>query len=114
MSVLFHSGTPVPWLSWKEWESVKRGFFANDPTLLKVALDHVRFCLNGNQAEVSVWKARGKVPTAVEATSNFMERLLHERLEHSTFYFENFTRLEHESRLMYGIALIRFDIYDSL
>ncbi|KAI9352693.1 Las1-like-domain-containing protein [Obelidium mucronatum] len=74
----------VPWATHSEWEQTYHWLYAH-------RIEGVR--------RVRGWASRGKVPQAVDATAMFVEIWLRDR---------SGTLSEHELRLMYSIAFVRF------
>ena len=58
----------VPWRDWDEWELVRAGFCGHDSVARNAAM-----------AAVEMWRARGKVPHAVDITAQLMEVRMHDR-----------------------------------
>ncbi|ORY48242.1 Las1-domain-containing protein [Rhizoclosmatium globosum] len=77
-------GRVVPWASHSEWEQTYHWLYAHQ-------IEGVR--------RVRGWASRGKVPHAVDATAMFVEIWLRDRSGLVS---------EHELRLMYSIAFVRF------
>ena len=57
----------VPWRDWHEWEGVRLGLTGSDPSALRASL-----------ARVAVWRRRGRVPHAADATAALLEARLHD------------------------------------
>ncbi|KAJ3011169.1 UNVERIFIED_CONTAM: Ribosomal biogenesis protein las1l [Siphonaria sp. JEL0065] len=74
----------VPWASHTEWEQTYHWLYSHQ-------IEGVR--------RVRGWSSRGKVPQAVDSTAMFVEIWLRDR---------SGTCSEHELRLMYSIAFVRF------
>lgn len=55
----------VPWLDAEEWRSVRRALYSNKVDEIKLGI-----------LKAKIWLGRGKVPTAVESTVNFLEIIL--------------------------------------
>ena len=55
----------VPWRDWHEWEGVRLGLTGSDPSALRASL-----------ARVAVWRRRGRVPHAADATAALLEARL--------------------------------------
>ena len=57
----------MPWRDWHEWEGVRLGLTGSDPSALRASL-----------ARVAVWRRRGRVPHAADATAALLEARLHD------------------------------------
>ena len=51
----------VPWVDWHEWRRVQAQLFSDSPSEAQAAL-----------TRVGVWRARGNVPAAVDATASLV------------------------------------------
>jgi ribosomal biogenesis protein LAS1 len=52
----------VPWADWAEWHAVREGLWSADATQLTAAL-----------TRVETWRARGRVPLAVDMTACLLD-----------------------------------------
>ncbi|GLT89265.1 hypothetical protein SLE2022_072540 [Rubroshorea leprosula] len=52
----------VPWLSWDEWEDVRKSLFSTSP-------DKIAFALN----RISTWRSRGCLPVVIDVTASIIE-----------------------------------------
>lgn len=55
----------VPWLSAEEWKSTRISLYSNEVEEIRLGI-----------LQAKIWMERGKVPTAVESTVNFLEIIL--------------------------------------
>ena len=58
----------VPWLSSEDWRQTRKCLYSNDVEEIRLGL-----------LQAKIWMDRGKVPTAVESTVNFLETILIDR-----------------------------------
>ena len=58
----------VPWLDAEEWRSARKALYSNK-------IEEIRLGI----LQAKIWMERGKVPTAVESTVNFLETILIDR-----------------------------------
>ncbi|XVF13680.1 hypothetical protein REPUB_Repub08aG0228700 [Reevesia pubescens] len=52
----------VPWLSWTEWESVRKSLFSSSPAKISSAL-----------SRISTWRSRGCLPVVIDVTASIIE-----------------------------------------
>lgn len=109
----------VPWLNAEEWRETRKRLYSTDVDEIKLGL-----------LQAKIWMDRGKVPTAVESTVNFLETILTDQSNLKSFLqsrssdeHENLNGNENENvdedaeetvesdrllRLAYNTAVIRF------
>ncbi|DAZ98433.1 TPA: hypothetical protein N0F65_001134 [Lagenidium giganteum] len=87
----------VAWIDWREWQLVHHELFADDVGAQQHAL-----------SRIAAWRSRGHLPIAVDATAQFVELALHERLaQHHTHAVGVSTRSHMELSLQYASAVVR-------
>lgn len=110
----------VPWLSAEEWRDTRRRLYSGDVDEIQLGL-----------LQAKIWMDRGKVPTAVESTVNFLETILTDKRNLKEFLKIRLSESEEEGesecmsepateddtlsreserllRLAYNTAIIRF------
>lgn len=105
----------VPWLSAEEWSQTRKLLYSGDVEEIRLGL-----------LQAKIWMDRGKVPTAIESTVNFLETILADsenlseflltrRREEEDAIIEEETAVqavvkldERQLRLAYNTAIIRF------
>ena len=79
----------VPWISWEEWRSVHSALFDSAPATRQWGLE-----------AVALWRARGRLPHAIDSTASLIEVVLWDS-DSSSF------RSVNELRLQYSMVIIR-------
>ncbi len=89
--------TIVRWRDWDEWQEVHQGLFSSDIYERQRAV-----------SRVAAWRARGQIPIAVNATTQFVEIQLHEEIaQHQVHAIGVSARSYMEMSLMYSSAIVR-------
>lgn len=81
------AGRVVPWSSWREWQDVADALLADDTASWE-----------RGTAAVAAWRARGRLPLAVEATAVLRAAAANDRLERAD---------ESGLRMTYAMAVVR-------
>ena len=99
-------GRVCPWCSWEEWDEVRRALLPMEHNEDGAAgkNDGSAACSTSSkgpewaQGVVAAWRARGRVPVAVDATAEIMQIKLGDPLGHGS---------AHEKQLALAMALVR-------